>query len=384
MRAAGVRAVSQADVDFVVPDLFDTSGGIARIARAMSLALSRWADAHGATLTVHALMDQGGRHKLAYLPAPHRYVAYDGRRRALARALVAATWRAPRRQHAVVFAHPNLAVTALAFPPWVKSAVVAHGIDVWSPLRLERRLALRRVDELWPVSADTARHLESNQGVARHKIRVLANALDPQWPLPTDPRRGSQHVLAVSRLHPEHTYKGIDVTLEALARLPAERRPSFVVAGEGPDRPRLEAIAARLGLAVRFTGRVSDEVLAGLYRDASAFVLPSTGEGFGLVYLEAMAFALPCIAANAGGAPEVVSDGVTGIVVPPADVAAVARALEVVQGERGTTMGIAGRAILEERFLYGSYEARVHVALDALLGAVAQPALSRSADSSSS
>ncbi len=354
-----------AALDFVVPDLFGHNGGIARIARAMSLALSHWADREKIALHVHALMDEGGRHKLDYLPAPHHYHAYRGDRVALSQTLVRRMWSSTSPRIAV-FAHPNLAVTSLAFPPWVRCAVVAHGVDVWTRLRLERRLALRRVDALWPVSEDTARHLREVQGVAAQRIHVIPNALDPFWPLPAAPERGERHVLAVSRLHHDHAYKGIDVTLQALATLPEAERPAYVVAGDGPDRERLEVMGRELGVDVRFTGRVSDEVLTELYRDAAAFVLPSTGEGFGLVYLEAMAFALPCVAAKAGGATEVVADEVTGVVIAPRDVAGLARAITRVTGPEGETFGRAGRARVEREFLFPTYEARVHAALDQL------------------
>ncbi len=380
-----------AALDFVVPDLFGHNGGIARIARAMTLAFSQWADRHNIALHVHALMDEGGRHKLEYLPRPpassaawragnsksassaawragsdSNYHAYGGQRVALTQTLVRRMWSstAPR---IVVFAHPNLAVTSLAFPPWVRCAVVAHGVDVWTPLRFERRLALRRVDALWPVSEDTARHLREVQGVAADRIRVIPNALDPFWPLPASHERGDQHVLAVSRLHHDHAYKGIDVTLAALAELPVAERPRYVVAGDGPDRERLEKMAAALGIDALFTGKVSDEVLAGLYRDAAAFVLPSTGEGFGLVYLEAMAFGLPCVAAKAGGATEVVADEVTGITIAPRDVAGLAAAITRVVGAEGAAFGRAGRARVEREFLFPTYEARVHAALDQLV-----------------
>jgi len=356
-----------AQLDFVVPDLFDTSGGIARISCAMSLALCHWAERHDIRLCVHVLLDQGGRRKAAYLPEPHEYRTYDGDRAHLARALLARTWRAPGQRRAVVFAHPNLAVLGLAFPPWSKIAVVAHGIDVWTRLRLERRLALRRADIVWPVSEDTAAHLVRNQGVSPTRIKVIHNALDPLWPLPPNPVRSQAHLLAVSRLHPEHTYKGIDLTLQAIARLAPNERPPFVIAGQGPDQARLQALASQLDLDVTFPGRVSDARLAELFQGARAFVLPSSGEGFGLVYLEAMAFALPCIAARAGGSPEVVKHDLTGVVIPPGDIDALTLALRRVLSDEGRRMGLAGRALVEREFLFSMYESRVHAALDALL-----------------
>lgn len=354
-------------LDFVAPDLFDAIGGISRISRAMALALSAWAERRGLPLSVSVLMDSSGERDERYLSKAHGLRVFAGDRLSLARHVLTRAWSEPGRR-LFVFAHPNLATLAAAFPPGTRSASVAHGIDVWTPLSLPRRVALRRVDRLWPVSADTGRHLIETQGLAPTKVRVVHNALDPFWPLPElDGSRPREHLLAVSRLHPGHAYKGIDLTIEALARIPVERRLPFVVCGDGPDRPRLEALARTLRVDVRFAGRVPDSKVGELFRRAAAFVMPSTGEGFGLVYLEAMAFGLPCVAARAGGAPEVVLDGETGLVIAPGDLGGLVNAIEAVTGEAGVGLGRRGRERLEARFLFRDYRERVFEALDELV-----------------
>ncbi len=354
-------------LDFVVPDLFDSIGGVARIARSMVLALGSWADGRQIPFEVSVLVDKSEQRDERYLAARHGLHVYGGNRLAMGRELLMRAWSRPGRR-AFVFAHPNLGTLAAAFPPGTRSAVVAHGIDVWTPLRLERRLALRRANRFWPVSRDTARHLSETQGLDGEKVRPLLNALDPFWPLPQFVESGRrEYLLAVARLHPMHQYKGVDVTIEALAKIPRERRLPFVVAGDGPDHPRLEALARSLGVDVRFPGRVDDAALAELFAGAAAFVLPSTGEGFGLVYLEAMAFGLPCVAARAGGAPEVVIDGQTGVVIAPRDVEGLVVAIERVTGPEGVVLGAAGRRRVESDFLFDSYERRVHAAMDELI-----------------
>lgn len=356
-------------IDFVVPDLFDSIGGIARIARSMALAIGNWADARQVAFEVSALVDASGQRDERYLPARFPLHVYGERRFALSRDLVNRAWSEPGRR-IFVFAHPNLGSLVAAFPPGTRSAVVAHGIDVWTPMRLERRLALRRATRFWPVSQSTARHLSDTQGLDAQRTRVVLNALDPFWPLPSLAARPARDfLLTVARLHPNHRYKGIDLTIEALAMLPAERRPMIVVAGDGPDRPRLEALASSLGVVVQWAGQVDDAQLKDLFARASAFVMPSTGEGFGLVYLEAMAFGLPCVAARAGGAPEVVIDGDTGVVVAPGDKVALASAIETVTGDRGAEMGRLGRARVERYFLFKHYELRLHDVLDELADA---------------
>ncbi|MFO0748173.1 MAG: glycosyltransferase family 4 protein [Myxococcota bacterium] len=362
MTATASRPPARAPrIDVVVPDLFDIGGGISRISRALVMAVSTWAAHHEGDVRVHALRDRGGRRDPRYLPPPAEYRGYAADRRRLSMAIVARAWRRPGL---TIFGHTHLAALSVGMPSWSKVAVVAHGKEVWDTLRLDRRLGLRRADEVWPVSRMTAESLVAVHGVRRERIHLMLNALDPFWPLPEHPQPGMKHLLMVARLNPGDRYKGIDLTLRALARLPAGRRPRLVVVGEGEDRPRLEIIARDLALDVAFAGGVDDEQLQRLYADALGFVLPSTGEGFGLVYLEAMANALPVIAARAGGAPEVVEHGVTGLLIAPGDEVGLAKAIDALDPE----MGRVGRARLEREFLYPRYAADVAQALDRLLG----------------
>lgn len=132
--------------------------------------------------------------------------------------------------------------------------------------------------------------------------------------------------------------KGVDTTLEAMARLVEVRRDIvFLIVGEGPQRPDLERLVKRLNLQghVVFCGSVADHELAAHYHLASVFVMPSrylasqgSVEGLGLVYLEAMASGVPVIAARSGGVTDIVRDGETGLVIEPGSVTDLARALE--------------------------------------------------------
>jgi glycosyltransferase involved in cell wall biosynthesis len=131
---------------------------------------------------------------------------------------------------------------------------------------------------------------------------------------------------------PTDLYKGFKQLILAMGEL-ARQFPSvkLLLAGDGDARPELEQwVAGRPEHSlVSFLGRVSDERLEDLYRVADVFALPSEGEGFGLVFVEAMAHGLPCVCVQAGAAPEVVRDGVTGLVARPRDVADLADKLMV-------------------------------------------------------
>jgi glycosyltransferase involved in cell wall biosynthesis len=155
-------------------------------------------------------------------------------------------------------------------------------------------------------------------------------------------------VLSVGTLHPA---KGHDFVAEALARLPAERRPGLVVVADrelGEFRGKLEAVAARGGVALRIAMRVSEAELVAFYNRATAVVCAAHLEPFGLVPLEAMACGTPIIAVAEGGLRETVRDGVTGRLVPR-DVDALALAIDELALDPGAVRDRAATALAEVR-----------------------------------
>ena len=185
------------------------------------------------------------------------YTAYSGNRLQLARdALVSSA----RSDHLLsIFGHVNLASIGLLFPirkpePSRRYVILTHGVEVWTPLKLHRRLALRNAAEIWSVSAYSARQIEDLHGVRDGSLRVLHNCLDPYFdgdvPPGTPAERASSFVLCVSRLAGSERYKGVDTAIAALARI-HEEHPTLrlKIVGAGDDLPRLETLAERLGIA---------------------------------------------------------------------------------------------------------------------------------------
>jgi glycosyltransferase involved in cell wall biosynthesis len=129
-------------------------------------------------------------------------------------------------------------------------------------------------------------------------------------------------LLTVSRLASSERYKGHDRVIRALPRV-LEQHPEtvYVVVGDGDDRSRLETIAAKTGVSaqVRFTGLIGGDDLADYYRLADVFVMPSTGEGFGIAFLEAMASGVPVIGGNRDGTVDPLVDGALGTAIDPDD-----------------------------------------------------------------
>jgi D-inositol-3-phosphate glycosyltransferase len=138
------------------------------------------------------------------------------------------------------------------------------------------------------------------------------------------PARPRPTVLTVRRLVPRN---GVDCLVEAWRRANLGARADLVIGGSGPEIEDIQRLAAG-DPSIRIVGYVPDDDLPGLYRDTDLFVLPSrSGEGFGLVALEAMASGLPVLATSSGGVVDIVKDGLNGQLVPPNDVPALAEAL---------------------------------------------------------
>lgn len=179
-------------------------------------------------------------------------------------------------------------------------------------------------------------------------------------------------VVSVSRLVPR---KGMDVLIRAAARLaPIHPGLEVVIGGGGRDEARLQRLIAELGAPVRMVGRVDDADLPGLYGAADIFAMDCRNrwlgleqEGFGIVFLEAAACAVPQVAGDSGGAAEAVVHGETGLVVSdPTSVAALAEALRtlIVDPDLRRQMGEAARRRAEESFAYDVLAARLRTALD--------------------
>jgi glycosyltransferase involved in cell wall biosynthesis len=280
-------------------------------------------------------------------------------------------------------------VAFVPFVPWLRqlgwrTVVMAHGIEVWARKSLLHRVGLHRVDEVWAVSRYTAQRMAQAQGLSDSVIHLLPGALPLEIADRFRPSRASPTplLLTVTRLDAGERYKGVDLCLQAVAqlrqRLPALR---YEIVGEGSDLAHLSALAERLGLTdvVHFRGRVGDEELLEAYRRAWAFVLPSTGEGFGLVVLEAWAAHLPVVVADAAASPELVEDGVSGVLVPPYDSTALAARLEALitsPASAREALAREGFARLKAHHLPQSFYQRVQARLVVVAGTNASSSLS--------
>jgi glycosyltransferase involved in cell wall biosynthesis len=196
-------------------------------------------------------------------------------------------------------------------------------------------------------------------GVAPEKVSVIHDAVDARAVEPSCERACTRSALEASETSIVLLVtaalvrrKGVDVLLEALARARSKELVLWI-AGDGPERNSLDSLAEFSGLAdrVRFLGRRED--VPDLLHACDVLVLPSRREGLGVSALEAMAAKRPVVASRVGGLAEAVVDGRTGILVPPEDADALARAVDRIATDRGLRLrlGEAGPARISEGFL---------------------------------
>jgi phosphatidyl-myo-inositol dimannoside synthase len=259
--------------------------------------------------------------------------------------------------------------------PRLKIALFVHGIEVWNdPVyrkgRFYEPFLLSAVDRVASVSRYTADIMSREFRVSPQKFTIFPNAVDGPIVAPAE-AGGDPVLLCVTRMAPHDHGKNVDKVLRAFAPL-SQNLPNarLEIVGDGVLRPELEALAQTLGITSRVTfhGRVSDEELDACYRRARAFVLPSSKEGFGIVYLEAWKYGLPVICSSQGASSEVVTHGSDGFVVDPQDVDALEKAMHTLLSdtEASTAMGQRGVEKLRSGYLNAHFKANLKAILEEL------------------
>lgn len=357
----------------LVPDAFGGRGGIAAFDRQM---LEATCDFPGMTEVValpRLVVDE-----IPPLPPTLRFHtgASRGRIRYLAEL---ARVLARGRYDAIICGHANLLPLAVLAAARFRAPLllVGYGVEVWRPRgRMFERRLLRRVDWFVAISEVTLDRFLAWAPVSREQTAIVPPSVDASRFGPGPKPRalverygleGRVVLLTLARLSSAERYKGIDEVLELLPEL-AQHVPdvAYLIVGDGDDRERLAAKAARLGVAGRvvFAGHVSDSEKAEHYRVADAFVMPGRGEGFGIVYLEAAACGIPVVASRLDASREAVRNGELGAVVDPNDGAELRNAILAALStrERSVPAGL-------EYFSVGRFRQRWHAVLARLLAA---------------
>jgi glycosyltransferase involved in cell wall biosynthesis len=224
--------------------------------------------------------------------------------------LLPAAWLAARRSNA-------------------KLMILVYGLEVWHRASWPRRYMLRRTNAVIAISEITMNRLREWAMIADDRVFLVPNAIDVTAYTPGLPTEGLRErlglgegpvLMTLGRMDATERAKGFDEVLEILPSL-LEDFPTlmYCAAGDGTDRQRLERKARMLGVEgqVVFPGYVPEEMKLDLYRLTNLFVMPSRLEGFGYVFLEALAAGIPVVASSIDGSREAVRGGAWGILVDP-------------------------------------------------------------------
>jgi len=214
----------------------------------------------------------------------------------------------------------------LGIPVWIQ----LHGLEAWDELSPIYRRAAQDAALITSVSRYTRQRLLEWLDIDPVKIKVLANTVSPrfrpgpkaEYLLDRHNIRDKKILLTVSRLPKSDRYKGVDRVIRILPRVLCKHPDVvYLVAGDGDDRPSLELIASECGVSakVKFLGQVSGEELPDYFRLADLFVMPSTGEGFGIVFVEAVASGIDAIGGSKDGSVDALGAGALGRTVDPDD-----------------------------------------------------------------
>jgi glycosyltransferase involved in cell wall biosynthesis len=348
-------------------------GGIQQASRQLVCALQNILIRRNGTLDLLGLNDPTGAQTLTL---DRNTIRFEGFNRGKIRFVLSALRAATKHPQILIAGHPNLAQPAAwmkKLTPRTKTIVLCHGVDVWTPLPPSRRKALLAADIALVPSTYTAKKLQEIQNFPAAKIRTLP------WPInaamlqrtttanratltpPPDFPKG-RVILAVGRWHSQEKYKGADDLIRALPHI-NKSYPTVALAlvGRGDDIPRLKSIAQEQNVThqVHFLEKIAtDDQLAACYAHAEIFALPSTGEGFGIVFLEAMAFGLPVIGANAGGVTDIIQNENNGLLVVPKNPEALTQALTKLLSDpsRRAALGENAKNAVQEKYLFASLE----------------------------
>lgn len=222
----------------------------------------------------------------------------------------------------------------------VSYGFVSHGIEVWNIKNIIKKRILKNADFIISISKYTATKLVDQFPELKNKIFIIPSTVDYKKFYPKDKSKkilnkynltlNDKIILTVSRLNSKEQHKGYDKVIKILPSI-LKLMPDlkYLIIGDGDDRKRIEKMIEDYNLQenVILTGEISDEEINDYYNLADVFVMPSKGEGFGIVFLEALACGIPVIAGNKDASKEPLLNGELGILIDPDNLEEIKRAI---------------------------------------------------------
>lgn len=356
----------------LVTDAFGGTGGIAKFNRDFLSALCNFPGCDKVIALPRLAPSDIGT-----LPQKLRYVVDGINGKLLYIKTMIKTLMTIRHINLIICGHLNLLPIAFLAKIVFRAPVVLviHGIDAWTPTKsFLSNYFTKSIDYFISVSEFTKKRFLEWAAPDNKKGSVLPNCIDLSLygPGPKNEtllrRYGLQDrkvLMTMGRISAAEQYKGFDEVMEVLPAL-AKDIPniSYVIAGDGSDIKRLQKKALSLGIEERviFTDWIPEAEKADHLRLADAYVMPGKGEGFGIVYLEAMACGIPTVGSKKDGSREALRDGMLGILVDPDSREEIKTGIsEALSQPRGVIpVGLA-------YFSFGNFEQRLHGIINAVI-----------------
>lgn len=246
--------------------------------------------------------------------------------------------------------------------------LIAHGIEIWENQTFMYRVCYSFLHKVWAVSTFTNNKLYQQFRVQIKSI-VIPNVLPTSMTIISTKEIDEKHndqekrinILSVCRLESTEKYKGVEETIRAIGELKKDQPNALIyytIVSQGNDVERHKLLSKELNLedSILFKTGLSDVELTMEYKRAHLFCLPSTGEGFGIVYLEAMSHGAICLGANAGGATDVIQHNKNGILMDvPLSIEKLADEIQKISNDSNKRKILAHQAILDlHRFSFST------------------------------
>ncbi|SDD73052.1 glycosyltransferase family 4 protein [Pedobacter soli] len=307
---------------------FGLTGGIEKVCRSLTSALHELKNMD-AVSQYHCLSMYDENPDPRYIDAGH-FTGFNGNRIAFGQKTI----REGLKSDIILLSHINLLVFGWLIKklkPKARIILLAHGIEIWEPLKNWKKRFLQQKTEIWAVSKYTANRVQQQHSIAPHQINILNNCLDPFFDVPQNFEKptelleryglnADQKILyTLTRLSSREQYKGYDQVLAVLKHLPEEIH--YVLGGKADalEQKRIQQLINQYGLQhrVTLTGFIADSEITPHFLLADIFVMPSKAEGFGISFIEAAACGCKVIAGNGDGSKDALLNGELGFLIDP-------------------------------------------------------------------
>ncbi len=331
---------AQSKVLFLNLYAFSITGGVEKVCKNFIYALAKiYGQNQWLSYSMH---DRQNDLDVAYT-SDENYKAFGGRKFGF----IFSSVKEGFKSHTIILSHINLLLVAkliATFKPRKRFILFAHGIEVWGILAKWKVDFIKAKVVVWAVSEFTRQQLIEKHHFSPEKVKVLNNSLSPFLLAPThfekpkallekyklDINRPILYTL--SRLSSTEQYKGYDTVIKALAQLKKEGQTfTYLLAGKADtiEKARVESLIAEYELndSVQLIGYIAEDELSAHFLLIDVFIMPSTGEGFGIVFIEAAAHGCQIIGGNADGSTDALLNGQLGQLVNPNSVAEIKAAI---------------------------------------------------------